>query len=90
MRSSSEWSPAETPEEPRRLTWEEAERYARDSFDEIEARRAALVWREAAEPEEPRWAVDHPGMGVLEYPSEAEARVAAGTAGRVIPPGERR
>lgn len=33
-----------------------------------------------------RWRVRHPGIGVLAYDSEAEARVAAGTAGEVLPP----
>lgn len=34
-----------------------------------------------------RWRVDHPGIGVLDYETEAEARAAAGTAGALIPPG---
>ena len=33
-----------------------------------------------------QWRVRHPGIGVLGYDSEAEARVAAGTAGEVLPP----
>jgi hypothetical protein len=30
------------------------------------------------------WAVDHPGIGVLAYSTEDEARAAAGTAGRIL------
>jgi hypothetical protein len=32
------------------------------------------------------WRVRHPGIGVLAYGSEEEARVAAGTAGELLPP----
>lgn len=35
-----------------------------------------------------RWPVRHPGIGVLYYDSEHEARVAAGTAGELLPPSE--
>jgi DNA-binding CsgD family transcriptional regulator len=31
-----------------------------------------------------KWAVRHPGIGVLHYDSEEEARVAAGTAGEML------
>jgi hypothetical protein len=34
------------------------------------------------------WAVDHPGIGVLAYDSEEEARAAAGTAGTLLHWGE--
>lgn len=34
------------------------------------------------------WRVRHPGIGILPYDSEAEARIAAGTAGRVYAPHE--
>lgn len=30
------------------------------------------------------WAVRHPGIGILPYDNEREARFAAGTAGRVL------
>lgn len=33
-----------------------------------------------------QWRVRHPGIGILIYGSEQEARVAAGTAGEVLPP----
>jgi hypothetical protein len=33
-----------------------------------------------------QWRVRHPGIGTLAYGSEAEARIAAGTAGEVLPP----
>jgi hypothetical protein len=34
------------------------------------------------------WAVRHPGIGIIYYDSEDEARVAAGTAGEILPPQE--
>lgn len=33
-----------------------------------------------------RWPVRHPGIGVIYYDSEEEARIAAGTAGEMLPP----
>lgn len=35
-----------------------------------------------------RWPVRHPGIGILYYDSEQEARIAAGTAGEMLPPTE--
>lgn len=35
-----------------------------------------------------RWGVRHPGIGILYYDSEEKARVAAGTAGEMLPPAE--
>lgn len=46
---------------------------------------ACCAKRDGYGPDE-RWPVRHPGIGVLYYDSEEEARIAAGTAGEMLAP----
>src|SRR5687767_3604468 len=70
-------------------------------LDSLERSGLALTWiepdpgGEAAREAPPKasedldsWRVRHPGIGVLTYPDEESARVAAGTAGTVYAPGD--
>jgi hypothetical protein len=55
-----------------------------DGWNRVADLMEAGQWPPAGTEQTPQWAVRHPGIGVLTYDTEADARVAAGTAGTVL------